>query len=142
MKILFMCVANSARSQMAEGLAKKILGSGVHIESSGSEPSNVNPFAIQAMKEIGIDISSHYSKSCDDLDPSFLTTLDYVITLCAEEVCPILVSKAKKLHWPMPDPAKKEGTEAENLARFRQTRDALAKEIQAFAQELGTTTEA
>lgn len=136
MNILFMCVANSARSQMAEGLAKKIL-SDTKIESAGSEPSKVNPLAIKAMQEVGIDITKHYSKSYDDLSPGFIATLDYVITLCAEEVCPTMVSRAKKLHWPHPDPAKKEGSEEEQLNFFRETRNALAANITAFAKETG-----
>ncbi len=138
MNILFMCVANSARSQMAEGLAKKLLGSAAVVESAGSAPSKVNPFAHLAMKEIGIDLSKHYSKSCDDLKPEFLAQLDYVITLCAEEVCPVLISPAKKLHWPFPDPAGAGSSEAEQLEQFRNTRDAIAHRISAFALELQT----
>jgi arsenate reductase len=135
MNILFMCVANSARSQMAEGIAKNLFGNKVKVESAGSQPSKVNPFAIQAMKESGIDINSHYSKSCDELSPGFLADLDYVITLCAEEVCPTLVSKAQKVHWPFPDPANRAGSDEEQLNRFRQTRDAIAKKIREFAKE-------
>src|SRR5688500_11124632 len=106
MKILFLCVANSARSQIAEGLAREILGDDVEIQSAGSVPSGqVNPFAIQVLKEKGIDISSHYSKSWNDLPARFFADLDYVITLCAEEICPTIPVKAKKLHWGLPDPA-------------------------------------
>ncbi|MBY0370501.1 arsenate reductase ArsC [bacterium] len=118
MNILFMCVANSARSQMAEGLAKTILGPGVKVESAGSAPGKLNPYAVQAMRERGIDISKHWSKSVDDLSPEFLAKLDYVITLCAEEVCPVLPSKAKKLHWRFPDPGKT-GSEDEKQQSFR-----------------------
>jgi arsenate reductase len=137
MNILFMCVANSARSQLAEGLARKMFGNGVTVESAGSEPGKLNPLAVKAMQEIGIDISRHFSKSSDDLSPGFIVSLDYVITLCAEEVCPVMVSRAKKLHWPLPDPAKKEGTEADQLARFRETRDALVAKLKAFALQNG-----
>jgi len=137
MNILFMCVANSARSQMAEGLARKMFANSAKVESAGSQPARVNPFAIRVMQEIGIDISKHYSKSYDDLTPSFIVSLDYVITLCAEEVCPQMVSRAKKLHWPLPDPANKEGSEAVQLARFRETRDALMKRMRDFALEAG-----
>jgi arsenate reductase len=133
--ILFMCVANSARSQLAEGLAKNLFGPAAVIESAGSQPSKVNPLAIQSLKEVGVDISAHDSKSVDDLSPQFLEQLDYVITLCAEEVCPILVSKAKKLHWPHPDPGKK-GTEEEKLQSFRDVRDAIMEKLLAFKQEL------
>ena len=101
MKILFMCVANSARSQLAEGLARKIFGSEPWIESAGSEPKFVNPIAREVLNEIGIEISAHKSKSFEDLDPTFVDGLDYIITLCAEEVCPVMASKtAKRLHWP------------------------------------------
>lgn len=128
MKILFMCVANSARSQLAEGLAKSLLLS-VEINSAGSKPSKVNPLAIEALREIGIDISKNYSKTADELSPRFLVDLDYVITLCAEEVCPVLVSKAKKLHWPLPDPA---GYGIEN---FRSTREAIKAKLLEFKKE-------
>lgn len=136
MNILFMCVANSARGQMAEALAKSLLPEAV-IESAGSEPSRVNPLAVIAMQEIGIDITSHYSKSFDDLKPEFVATLDYVITLCAEEVCPSIVSRAKKLHWPLPDPAKKEGSEPDQLNRFREVREVLAEKIRVFGNQVG-----
>lgn len=138
MNILFMCVANSARSQMADGLAKALFGYKVAIQSAGSKPTKVNPFAIQALKEIGIDITTHHSKSVDDLDPQFIQSLDYVITLCAEEVCPMVISNAKKLHWPLPDPAG-EGSENEQIMRFRSTRDEIKNRLTAFAQELGIT---
>lgn len=134
--ILFMCVANSARSQMAEGLARHIFGSAAIIESAGSHPSKVNPFAIEVMEEIGIDLSKHYSKPVDALPSGVVAGLDYVVTLCAEEVCPVILSKAKKLHWPLPDPAGKGGTDGEQLNRFRQTRDELKRRIEAFRAEL------
>ena len=137
MNILFMCVANSARSQMAEGLARKILGASAKIESAGSQPSKVNPLAVKAMQEAGIDISRHYSKSFEDLPGDFVAGLSYIITLCAEEVCPRMDSPAKKLHWPLPDPAGKEGDEASQLARFKETRDAIAARIKDFAKETG-----
>lgn len=107
MKILFLCVANSARSQLAEGIAKSMFGNKATINSAGSEPSGkVQPYAIEVLKDMGIDISRHYSKHFDSLPVGFIADLDYVITLCAEEVCPVLPSlKSKKLHWPIPDPA-------------------------------------
>jgi arsenate reductase len=132
MKILFMCVANSARSQMAEGLAKSILGKSVTVQSAGSKATRVNPFAMQVMKEIGIDISSQTSKSVDIIDPE---TVDTVITLCAEEVCPVFLGKAKKLHWPFPDPAGS-GSDAEQLSRFREVRDKIQQCVQAFMKDL------
>ena len=137
MKILFMCVANSARSQLAEGLARHIFPE-AEIQSAGSHPGKLNPFAIQTMNEIGLDISKHFSKSTNDLNPQFLEGLDYVITLCAEEVCPILPSRtAKKLHWPFPDPASKELLpEAESLKRFREARDNIKARLLQFKKEL------
>lgn len=138
MKILFMCVANSARSQLAEGLARERFGDEAWVESAGSEPKGVNPFAIRALSEIGIDISGHQSKSYDDLAPEFKDGLDYIITLCAEEVCPTVAAKsAKRLHWPFPDPAGKTGTDGEQMARFRETRELIKDKIDQFAASLG-----
>ena len=88
------------------------------------------------MKEIGIDQSKHYSKSVDDLDSEFLTQLDYVITLCAEEVCPTFISQAKRLHWPLPDPAgHEEMSYQDQLQRFRVTREAIRTKLIAFKEE-------
>ena len=134
-----MCVANSARSQMAEGLARKILGEKAEIHSAGSEPKKVNPHAVQALREVGIDISTHYSKGMDDLDPRFVVGLDYIVTLCAEEVCPVVVSRAaEKLHWPFPDPAGpgwETMSREEVNAKFRTVRDQIEARINLFAKE-------
>jgi arsenate reductase (thioredoxin) len=137
-KILFMCVANSARSQLAEGLARNSFGTGYEIQSAGSMPTKVNPYAITVMKEIGIDITKQFSKTYDQLSPGFLTDLHYVITLCAEEVCPVIVSRtAKKHHWPFPDPATKEKlSDEEMLKRFRNARDAIRIKLEAFKKEI------
>ena len=128
--LLFLCVANSARSQMAEGLARERFGDAVNVQSAGSEPSRVNPLAIRALAEIGIDITRHRSKSVGEIDPA---TVDLVVTLCAEEVCPVFLGKARRLHWPLPDPAAAEGTGEERLARFREVRDELMRRIEALA---------
>ncbi len=101
-RILFLCVANSARSQMAEGLARQFLEGDIEVMSAGSRPATVNPLAIEAMAELGIDISDHYSKSVDDID---INTVDLVITLCSDEVCPVLPGRVRRLHWPVTDPA-------------------------------------
>jgi len=85
-KILFLCVANSARSQMAEGLARAILPETVEVASAGSAPVGLNPYAVTVMAEDGIDIASHYSKGLDEVAPE---TADLIVTLCADEVCPI-----------------------------------------------------
>jgi arsenate reductase len=136
MKILFMCVANSARSQLAEGLARGIFPD-AEIESAGSHPGKLNHYAVEVMKEIGLDISKHYSKSIDQLSPRLIVGLSYVITLCAEEVCPVMVSKAQKLHWPFADPATKDPLhEAESLARFRTARDGIQERLLQFKKEL------
>ena len=126
MLVLFLCVANSARSQMAEGLARHLLGDQVQVQSAGSKPSVVNPLAIEVMKEIGIDISGHRSKSVDEIDAD---NIDLVITLCAEEVCPIFLGKAKRLHWPLPDPAAVQTTPAAQLQAFREVRAQIAERL-------------
>lgn len=133
MNILFMCVANSARSQMAEGIAKSILGNKHNIQSAGSEPSGaVHPNAVLALSEINLDATNHYSKSIDQLDSSFVDNLDFVITLCAEEVCPILPSNASKLHWFNKDPADETLDEKGLIDAFNLTRDNLIKMIEEF----------
>lgn len=127
--ILFLCVANSARSQLAEGLAKSVFGNDAVVESAGSEPSGkVQPWAVEVLKEDNIDISKNWSKSTDQLPPGFLENLAFVITLCAEEVCPLLPSKAKRLHWPIKDPAHvPEDVKAE---AFRQAKDEIKVKLE------------
>ena len=133
MNILFLCVANSARSQIAEGLAKAMLGSNHNIQSAGSIPSGkVHPHAIATMKDIGIDLSDHYSKSTDDLDDNFLKNLDYAITLCAEEVCPVLPDSVNSLHWMNEDPANENYTELQLQNSFMTTRENIYKLIKKF----------
>jgi arsenate reductase len=129
--ILFLCVANSARSQMAEGLARMMLGDRATIQSAGSQPSAVNPCAIEVMRELGADLASHTSKSVDTIDPS---TVDTVITLCAEEVCPVFLGRARRLHWPIPDPASTDPTLSrdELLQRFRGARDTIRAKLEAL----------
>ncbi len=127
--LLFLCVANSARSQMAEGLARAMFGDTARVQSAGSKPSRVNPFAIAAMREAGIDIRGHASKSVQDIDPA---TVDVVVTLCAEEVCPVFLGKARRLHWPIPDPASDDPalTPDDLLARFRTARDEIRMKLE------------
>ena len=133
MNILFLCVANSARSQMAEGLAKSMLGSEHNIQSAGSIPSGeVHPNAVIAMDEIGIDIRDQFSKSTDDLDKEFIDNLDYAITLCAEEVCPVLPTKAKSLHWMNEDPANATLNNKQLISSFAITRDNIFKLLKKF----------
>jgi arsenate reductase len=135
--VLFLCVANSARSQMAEGIARALAGDRLPIQSAGSAPSRVNPLAVRALAEIGIDASAQHSKSVDDIDR---TTVDTVITLCAEEVCPIYLGSARRLHWPLPDPAghaRPDETAEARLDRFRTVRDELARRIEGFLRDEG-----
>lgn len=125
--ILFLCVANSARSQMAEGLARDLLDE--PIQSAGSTPTSLNPYAVEVMRELGIDISSQRSTSVETVEPESVHT---VITLCAEEVCPVFLGKARRLHWPIPDPASPEPLDREQfLARFRTARDTIREKLTA-----------
>ena len=125
MRILFLCVANSARSQMAEGLARAILPAEVEVASAGSEPGQLNPLAVDAMSEIGIDISGHRSKPLEDVSPE---TADMIVTLCAEEVCPFISGPVKRLHWPISDP--------KDADAFRIARDQIKGRIEVLAQLL------
>lgn len=125
-KLLFLCVANSARSQIAEGLARPVLGPDVLVQSAGSRPSRINPLAIEVMREIGIPLAGQWSKSVDTIDPA---SVDLVVTLCAEEVCPVFLGKARRIHWGLPDPAGNGATEAEQLQSFRDVRDELRRRL-------------
>ena len=125
--LLFLCVANSSRSQMAEGLARARFGERAAVQSAGSAPLSVNPLAAQVLAEIGIDISGQWSKRVDAIDPA---TIDTVVTLCAEEVCPVFPPRVRRLHWPLPDPTGGGGSQAERLARFRAVRDEIAARLQ------------
>jgi arsenate reductase len=120
---------------MAEGLARRILGDLAVVQSAGSTPSKVNPWAIEVMGEIGVDLSTQHSKSVDVIDP---TTVDVVITLCAEEVCPAFLGKVRRIHWPLPDPASNDPalSREDMLSRFRTARDEIARRIEALKAEL------
>lgn len=130
--LLFLCVANSARSQMAEGLARHIFDDSVDVQSAGSEPSRVNPFAIKAMAELDIDLSGQCSKSVQSIEPQ---SVDLVITLCAEEVCPAFLSKAARIHWPLQDPDRKNEdlSDDERLEHFRVARDQIRARLEVLA---------
>jgi arsenate reductase len=131
--IAFLCVANSSRSQMAEGLGRAILGPEHAVFSAGSQPSVLNPLAVEAMREIGIDIASHRAKSVDSLD---VAKLDLVVTLCAEEVCPVLPGSAKRLHWPHVDPASPALGHEEQKRLFRLVRDQIGARVTKLKAEL------
>jgi arsenate reductase len=132
--IYFLCTGNSCRSQMAEGFAKKYLGDRFEVYSAGIEAHGLNPNAVKAMAEKGIDISGQTS---DVIDPELLNRADYVITLCgdANEKCPVTPPHVKREHWGFDDPAKATGTEEEKWAVFRRVRDEIEARIQRFAQE-------
>jgi arsenate reductase (thioredoxin) len=119
---------------MAEGLARKYFGTRCQVMSAGSKPTSVNPFAVRAMEELDIDITSHYSKAVQDID---LGKVDFVITLCAEEVCPVLPGKVKKIHLPVQDPASQGTSEEERLRAFRTARDKIQECLKNLDRELG-----
>lgn len=131
-KVLILCTGNSARSQMAEGLLRHIAGDRFDVESAGTVASFVRPHAIEAMREIGIDISGHRSKCLDEfLDAPF----DHVITVCnnANETCPMFPGASKRTHWSFDDPAAATGTDDEILDEFRRIRDEIAEKLHQFA---------
>jgi arsenate reductase len=137
-KVLFVCVHNSARSQMAEALLKKIAGERFEAESAGLEPGTLNPLAVEVMKEIGIDISQNKTKSAFDLfNEGRLYT--HVITVCDEtsaEQCPFFPGITTRLHWSFADPSSFTGTQEEKLEKTRQVREAVREKIEAWLTEL------
>jgi len=133
-KVMFICTGNSARSQMAEGLAKSLLKDKYEIHSAGLKPKGVNPYAIKIMQEIGIDISSQKSKVIDE---KLLTQMDLVITLCdnAKESCPVTPPSIQTWHWSLPDPSEFSGSEEEILESFRKIRDEIKNRIENFFKQ-------
>lgn len=133
--VLFLCVANSARSQIAEGLARQRFGDRLRILSAGSHPTRVHPLAIEVMRELGIDLSTHRSKLVDDIDPA---GIQLVITLCAEEVCPVFLASVPRLHWPIDDPATVDPStdSVERRERFRAARFEIARQLDLVAPML------
>jgi len=130
-KVLILCTGNSARSQMAEGLFRQAGGDRYEVFSAGTKPSLVRPEAIAVMREIGIDISGHRSKSVDEFARE---ELDLVITVCdnAKESCPVFPGKTQRLHWPFEDPTAVVGSEEQRIAAFRSTRDQIKARIRLF----------
>jgi arsenate reductase len=127
-RVLFLCTHNSARSQMAEGLLRHLGGGQFEAFSAGTEATGVRPLAVRAMAELGIDISGQASKTLERyLDQSF----DKVITVCdqANETCPVFFGARERLHWSLPDPSQATGTVQEQLAVYRQVRDAIGERI-------------
>ena len=132
-RVLILCTGNSARSQMAEGLLRHDAGERFEVESAGTKPGIVRPEAIDAMKELGIDISGHRSKSVEGFNGQ---QFDYVITVCdsARETCPVFFGAAKRLHRSFEDPAALNGSEEERLALFRRIRGELRTYLADFAK--------
>jgi arsenate reductase len=133
-RVLFICTHNSARSQMAEGLLRSLFGERYEVFSAGTEPGEVNPNSIEVMKEIGLDISSHYSKNVKDfINEDF----DYVITVCggAKETCPFFPGEKQQFHIDFEDPSSFSGSEEEKTDKFREIRDKLKKWIEEFFNE-------
>ena len=126
--VLFLCTGNSARSQMAEGYLRHVSGERFEAMSAGVEPKGLNPLAVEAMREIGIDISKQRSKDASKL---LANRFAWVITVCdnAREQCPVFPGTHKFLHWSLPDPAAAAGTHDERLAVFRRVRDEIARNI-------------
>ncbi len=135
-KVLFVCVHNSARSQMAEAFLNKLAGDRFQAESAGLEPGTLNPLVIEAMKEVGIDISKNKTKSVMEFYKQG-KLYDYVITVCSgadSERCPIFPGNAVKLHWPFDDPASFKGSWEERLSRTRVVRDAIKQKIEEWVR--------
>jgi arsenate reductase len=130
-RILFLCTANSCRSQMAEGIANHFWGDRLEAFSAGTQASFVNPTAIAVLKEIDIDISKHRSKNLSEFDGQ---TFDDVITLCGEanETCPLYIGGTKKTHIGFDDPAQAKGSNEEVLSEFRRVRDDIKEKLTAF----------
>lgn len=140
-RVLVLCTANSARSQMGEGLIRRFGGDRFEVSSAGTHPSHVNPFAIEAMREIGIDITGQRSKSVDEFRGH---EFDFVITVCdnAAENCPVFPGATRRVHWPFEDPAAAAGSDADRLAAFRRVRDLMRERFASFVEAPDRATEA
>ena len=137
-KVLFVCIHNSARSQMAEAFLNQQCGEWFEARSAGLEPGRLNPLVVQAMQEAGIDISGNQTKSVFDLFKSG-KIFAFVITVCDEtaaERCPIFPGVTQRLHWSFPDPSALQGTDEEKLARTREIRDMIRVKVEAWCNEV------
>jgi arsenate reductase len=138
--VLFVCIHNSARSQMAEAYLKSMCGGKLTVESAGLEPGELNPLAIQVMKEDGIDISGNRTKSVFDLFTEG-RLYRYVITLCDQasaEACPLFPGQGRRIHWSFEDPASFLGTNEERIEKTREVRDRIKTELTRFCAQLET----
>jgi arsenate reductase (thioredoxin) len=127
-RVLFLCTGNSARSQMAEGLLRQLAGDQYEVFSAGTRPMGLNPLAVEAMREVGVDISAQRSKHVSEFDGAAVSV---VVTVCdhARESCPVFPSAGRMIHWSFDDPAAAEGSHDEKLAEFRRIRDLIAARI-------------
>jgi len=135
--VLFICVHNSARSQMAEAFLKKYAGDRFDVESAGLEPGKLNPIVVEAMKEVGIDISQNKTKSVFDFYKQG-KQYDYVITVCDESqsgACPVFPGRGERLHWGFADPYGFQGTWEEKLEKTRQVRDQIRQKIEQWVEQ-------
>ena len=137
-KVLFICVHNSARSQMAEALLKHLAGDRFEVESAGLEPGKLNPLAVEVMREINIDISQNKTKSVFDFYKQG-KQYDYVVTVCDESqsgACPVFPGKGERLHWGFDDPSSFTGSEGEKLVKTRDVRNKIEARIKAWLDSL------
>ena len=137
-KVLFVCIHNSARSQMAEAFLNRVCGEVFEAQSAGLEPGRLNPIVVEAMQEIGIDISGNKTKAVFDIFKSG-QTFSYVITVCDEtsaERCPIFPGFAKRLHWSFPDPSAIQATQEQKLVRTREIRDMIQSKVEEWCEEV------
>ena len=137
-RLLVLCTGNSARSQMGEGLFRHEGRGAYEVASAGTKPSHVRPEAIAVMKELGIDISGHRSKSVNEFEGQ---SFDYVVTVCdnARDNCPVFPAGTDRIHWSFEDPAAVQGGEQERLAAFRRIRDEIHERVKTFFQDRGAT---
>ena len=136
-KILFICVHNSARSQMAEAFVNQLCGGQFEAQSAGLEPGTLNPIVVEALWEVGLDISGKNPQGVSDVLRSG-RRFSHVVTVCSEadaEACPLFPGLAKRLHWPFPDPSKLTGSHEEKLARVREIRDQIRRKVEQFCDE-------
>ena len=136
-RILFICVHNSARSQMAEAFLNDVFGGELEAQSAGLDPGTLNPLVVEVMREAGLDISKNKTQAVFDVFKSG-QLFTYVVTVCSEAEasgCPIFPGPAQRLHWPFPDPSKVEGTPAEKLEKIRQIRNAIQARVEQFCAE-------
>ena len=135
LRVLFLCTGNSARSQMAEALLRKLAGDRYEVHSAGLEPTVIHPLTVKVLEEIGIDTSKQYAKPLTDFIEK--AQFDYLITVCsnAEERCPFFPGVGQRLHWPFEDPAAFEGGKEEKMAFFRSIRDHIQAKVQHWLSE-------